>query len=51
MEKRALKQSTINRVLGFLNVLFFIILAVCIIVVSNSFKDLVKAEEGSVSFC
>ena len=50
MEKRALKQSTINRVLGFLNVLFFIILAVCIIVVSNSFKDLVKAEERKVEF-
>ena len=45
MEKRALKQSTINRALGFLNVLFFIVLAVCIIIVSDSFKDLVKAEE------
>ena len=50
MEKRALKQSTINRALGFLNVLFFIILAVCIIVVSNSFKDLVKAEERKAEF-
>ena len=50
MEKRALKQSTINRALGFLNVLFFIVLAVCIIIVSNSFKDLVKAEERKAEF-
>ena len=50
MEKRALKQSTINRVLGFLNVLFFIILAVCIAIISGSFNDLVKAEERKTEF-
>ena len=50
MEKRALKQSTINRVLGFLNVLFFIILAVCIAIISGSFNDLVKAEERKAEF-
>lgn len=50
MEKRALKQSTINRVLGFLNVLFFIILAVCIAIISGSFNDLVKADERKEEF-
>ena len=50
MEKRALKQSTINRVLGFLNVLFFIILAICIAIISGSFNDLVKAEERKAEF-
>ena len=50
MSKKVLKQSTTNLVLCIANISFFIILAICIVVVSNSFNDLVKAEERKSEF-
>ena len=50
MSKKVLKQSTTNLVLCIANISFFIILAICIVVISNSFNDLVKAEERKSEF-
>ena len=50
MSKKVLKQSTANLVLCITNISFFIILAVCIAVISGSFNDLVKAEERKAEF-
>ena len=50
MSKKVLKQSTTNLVLFIANISFFIILAICIVVISNSFNDLVKAEERKSEF-
>lgn len=50
MSKKALKQSTANLVLCIANISFFIILAICIVVISSSFNDLVKAEERKAEF-
>ena len=50
MSKKVLKQSTANLVLCIANISFFIILAICIVVISNSFNDLVKAEERKSEF-
>lgn len=45
MSKKVLKQSKVNLVLCIANISFFIILAVCIAIISGSFNDLVKADE------
>ena len=50
MSKKVLKQSTANLVLCIANISFFIILAVCIAIISGSFNDLVKAEERKTEF-
>ena len=50
MSKKVLKQSTANLVLCIANISFFIILAVCIAIISGSFNDLVKAEERKAEF-
>ncbi len=50
MSKKVLKQSTANLVLCITNISFFIILAVCIAVISGSFNDLVKADERKEEF-
>ena len=50
MSKKVLKQSTTNLVLCIANISFFIILAICTVVISNSFNDLVKAEERKSEF-
>ena len=50
MSKKVLKQSTTNLVLCIANISFFIILAICIVVISNSFNDLVKSEERKSEF-
>ena len=50
MSKKALKQSTTNWILGILNVSFFIVLAICIVVISSSFKDLLASEQRKSEF-
>ena len=50
MSKKVLKQSTVNLVLCITNISFFIILAICIAIISGSFNDLVKAEERKAEF-
>ena len=50
MSKKVLKQSKVNLVLCIANISFFIILAVCIAIISGSFNDLVKAEERKTEF-
>ena len=50
MSKKVLKQSTANLVLCITNISFFIVLAVCIAIISGSFNDLVKAEERKAEF-
>ena len=50
MSKKVLKQSTVNLVLCIANISFFIILAVCLAIISGSFNDLVKAEERKAEF-
>ena len=50
MSKKVLKQSTVNLVLCIANISFFIILAICIAIISGSFNDLVKAEERKAEF-
>lgn len=50
MSKKVLKQSTANLVLCIANISFFIILAVCIAIISGSFNDLVKADERKEEF-
>lgn len=50
LSKKALKQSTANWVLCILNIAFFIILGICITVISSSFKDLLRAEETKTEF-
>ena len=50
MSKKVLKQSTANLVLCITNISFFIILAVCIAVISGSFNDWVKADERKEEF-
>ena len=50
MSKKVLKQSTANLVLCITNISFFIILAVCIAIISDSFNDLVKADERKEEF-
>ena len=50
MSKKVLKQSTANLVLCITNISFFIILAVCIAIISASFNDLVKADERKEEF-
>ena len=50
MSKKVLKQSKVNLVLCIANISFFIILAVCIAIISGSFNDLVKADERKEEF-
>ena len=50
MSKKVLKQSTANLVLCITNISFFIILAICIAIISGSFNDLVKADERKEEF-
>lgn len=50
MSKKALKQSTTNWILGILNVSFFIVLAICIVVISSLFKDLLASEQRKSEF-
>lgn len=50
MGKKTIKQSTMNLILSFFNVVGFIILAVCIISISTSFNSLVKTEERKTEY-